>query len=407
MNTGTVAWLLAILAAAGPASASAAADLAVTMSADRLTVQPGASGLDLVTFTVTAANNGPDLAAAVVTDALPAALRIPAGMSAVATTGSYDPASGIWDIGNLNPGQQATLQIPAQALAGSSGCIMNNASIIGDAGATDPDPDNNSASATVGAPACADLVLASSRNDDVSVTCLDAIQTFHVTNQGPNAATTARLVITRYEVTSPADFSERSCSGGTVDVPGPKTVDLGTIAPGETKDYVTGLLNLQHDGPDIIVAYDVQATAAEPDPDTADNREASQYTVNRLFTISDINGSTCVIVSAFTGSSLERGIPLLRQVSRPLPADSPGRPCRGRWLLPDFTRGGRAPERPRVGAPGGPVRIDASGLGLHLSHDKRRHRPRDAPQPAQETRNGAGVHLLLYRRPRAASKISQ
>ena len=307
------ATLVALLLAAN--AALAAADLAVTQTADRLTVQPGASGVDLVNFTVNLTNDGPDAADALVTSKLPAGLRIPAGTSAVASVGSYDPVTGVWDVGTLNSGQAATLLLPAQAIAGAAGCLVNvaTAALAPGSGTTDPDPDNDSARVTVGAPACADLAVSSVRSVDAGVTCVDANQTFSVTNNGPNAATTVRLAITRYEVTSPAGFSEASCTTGNVVVPSPTTIDLGSLAPGETKQFVTGLRNLQRTGPDITVAYDVNATAATPDPDAVSNRESGSWVISRSGEFGTTDGTVCIVTNILRDSRFADGIPLLRR----------------------------------------------------------------------------------------------
>jgi uncharacterized repeat protein (TIGR01451 family) len=293
----------------------AAADLAVTMTADRLTVQPGVSGQDLVNFTVRLTNGGVDPAAAIVTDLLPAGLSIPAGMSAVPSDGTYDAVTGRWEAGTLDTGAVAILLLPAQALAGAAGCLVNavTATLAPGSGTTDSDPDNDSARVAVGAPACADLAVSSFRDDDFSGACLDADHIIRVSNNGPTPATSVRLAITRYEVTSPGGFSERSCTTGNVVVPGTATIDLGTLASGETKEFVTGLDNLQRDGVDITVAFDVNVAAAEPDPDAANSRESGSYTIRRSFGFSDNDGSTCIIVSALGGSRFADRIPLLRQ----------------------------------------------------------------------------------------------
>ena len=82
------------------------ADLSVTKTVDRTAPLIG----DIVTYTVTVSNAGPDTAPAVaVDDALPAGLTL---VSAGASSGSYsDPT---WNVGSLASGAQATLTIRAR-----------------------------------------------------------------------------------------------------------------------------------------------------------------------------------------------------------------------------------------------------------------------------------------------------
>ncbi|HEX3347574.1 MAG TPA: hypothetical protein VHS58_05680 [Acetobacteraceae bacterium] len=82
------------------------ADVAITVSADTLLAVVG----DAVTFTVTLANNG-------VTDATGLAVNVPidptTGLLAFeSSTGSYDPNTNLWSVGDLPPGT-ATLTITA------------------------------------------------------------------------------------------------------------------------------------------------------------------------------------------------------------------------------------------------------------------------------------------------------
>ena len=297
--------------------ARADADLAVSLSADRVTVQPGVSGLDLVTFMLTVQNDGPDGAAVLVTNRLAAGLRIPPGMSAVADTGAFDPATGRWTVGNLSATRRASLQLPAQAIAGASGCLFNeaSASFAGGAPATDPDTTNNVVRLTLGAPDCADLVIHTRRDDRLGASCADALHILRITNRGPTAATGVSLDITRYEVIDPPGFTERGCATGSVIVPGPDVIELGVIAAGAYQEFVTGLRDLQRDGPDIEVAYDARAAATEPDPGLAGNRETGRYTIRRPFDDDDDDDSDflCIVSGALGGSGMERHLPELRR----------------------------------------------------------------------------------------------
>ena len=87
------------------------ADLALTKTVDPLRAGPGAP----VVFTVTVSNAGPSGATGVeVTDQLPSGY---AYVSSAPSQGAYDPASGVWTVGDLANGASATLEITATVQA--------------------------------------------------------------------------------------------------------------------------------------------------------------------------------------------------------------------------------------------------------------------------------------------------
>lgn len=80
-------------------------DILIQKTANNLTPQTN----DNITFTITAKNNGPDNATNVkVTDVLPAGLDL---ISATASQGTYNPATGVWTVGTLAKNATATLTI--------------------------------------------------------------------------------------------------------------------------------------------------------------------------------------------------------------------------------------------------------------------------------------------------------
>jgi hypothetical protein len=311
------AWLLSVMCCLAGHDAWAAADLSLRITADRLSVQPGASGADLVNLTVTLRNDGPDLAPPLVTVALPQGLRIPFGLSATADQGIYDPATGQWLVGVLPSKETVLLAIPAEATSAAADClaITGSAAIVDGSSITDPDDSNNEARLLIGAPVCAELVVISRRDDRVGASCADALQIIRVENRGPQAATDVSLDITRYEVVSPDNFSEASCTTGSVAVPGPEVVEFGSIASGASREYTTGLRDLRTSGPDIEVAYSLEASAAEPDSDVGDNRLSGRYIIRRPFGDDDDDDSdfVCIFSGALGGTGMERYLPQLRK----------------------------------------------------------------------------------------------
>lgn len=90
-----------------------------------------------ITFTIVVTNNGPSNATGViVTDELPDGYEYD---TSTASVGSYNSGSGIWTIGALASGAQATLEIVGVVKA--SGDYINYASVT--ASEPDPDQDNN------------------------------------------------------------------------------------------------------------------------------------------------------------------------------------------------------------------------------------------------------------------------
>ncbi|UFR00293.1 DUF11 domain-containing protein [Streptomyces sp. Go40/10] len=126
-----------------------AADLTVTKAADATTVTVGQT----VTYRVAVRNTGPNQATGVtVTDRLPDGLAF---LSADGTSGTYDPATGQWAVGDLSDGSTATLTLRAKATR--AGRITNTATAT--ANEKDPDLTGNTDTVTVcvePAPSCCD-----------------------------------------------------------------------------------------------------------------------------------------------------------------------------------------------------------------------------------------------------------
>jgi uncharacterized repeat protein (TIGR01451 family) len=117
------------------------ADLALSMSVSSPTVLVGGS----VTYTITATNNGDDPAYAVdVQETFPAFPLLNPG-SFTASQGTYNPATGLWNLASLAPGASATLGITVTA-PNMAGALTNQGTA--GAGTSDPNSANNTASAT-------------------------------------------------------------------------------------------------------------------------------------------------------------------------------------------------------------------------------------------------------------------
>ncbi len=125
------------------------ADLAVTKVASAATVPAGQS----FSYTVVVTDNGPDPASGVtVLDTMPAGLGNTTWVCS-ASPGSSCPASGTGDVSttiDLAAGGSATFTITTAATVSAASPIVNMATATVGPSTVDPDPTNNSASATIG-----------------------------------------------------------------------------------------------------------------------------------------------------------------------------------------------------------------------------------------------------------------
>jgi uncharacterized repeat protein (TIGR01451 family) len=162
------------------------ADISLTKTVDN----PSANVGDVVTFTITATNNGPDAASGlIVNEALPSGFST---LSGIVTRGSHNGATGLWTVGRLDNGATATLTLTATVLA--SGDYTNTTSVIA-LDQNDPDDGNDSATATVNPPRV-DLVMEKTVNA-TSPNVGDQI-TFVVTltNDGPGNSDATGVEVT-------------------------------------------------------------------------------------------------------------------------------------------------------------------------------------------------------------------
>ncbi|MDJ1176348.1 DUF4347 domain-containing protein, partial [Roseofilum capinflatum] len=96
-----------------------------------------------ITYTITLSNNGPDNATGVeVTDSLPSGLTF---SGSTPSQGTYDNTTGIWTVGNINNGDNATLEIEATINPGTSGTILSNTAEITASNPSDLNATNNQA----------------------------------------------------------------------------------------------------------------------------------------------------------------------------------------------------------------------------------------------------------------------
>ncbi|MGX7668931.1 hypothetical protein ACWPKD_14890, partial [Flavobacterium pedocola] len=115
-----------------------ASDLGVVKTVSNATPAVGST----IQFTIVASNGGPrDADGVVVNDILPSGYTY---ISHTASTGTYNNGTGVWNIGNLNSGANATLVLTVTVNA--TGNYVNTATITGNQ--PDPDPGNNTSTST-------------------------------------------------------------------------------------------------------------------------------------------------------------------------------------------------------------------------------------------------------------------
>jgi len=158
-------------------------DIAVVKIVDNATTNVGESAL----FTITVTNNGPtDATNIIVNDKLPSGYK---HVSNLASNGTYDQTTGIWTLGNLENGSEATLQLAAEVLA--VGQFGNTASLTS-LDQFDNNTDNNESTAAVIAPV-ADIGITFTVNNDRPNVNNEVEFTVKAINNGPDDATSVNV----------------------------------------------------------------------------------------------------------------------------------------------------------------------------------------------------------------------
>ena len=195
------------------------ADLALVKTINRL--QPNVG--DTIVFTVTLTNNGPNIATDVqVNDPLPSGLAF---VSAIPSLGTYDSTTGLWTVGTVSPGAPQTLQLEATIISPNP---QLNTATISHSDQFDPNPGNNSASATA-TPLVADLQVSKTVSNPTPNVGDVITYTITLKDNGPDPATT---VTVNDQLPAGVSFVSADPSEGTYDnTTGVWTV--GTVNPGD------------------------------------------------------------------------------------------------------------------------------------------------------------------------------
>jgi len=251
-------------AAAATAPLPQLSDLSLTKTVNNAAPLVGSQ----VTFEIVAANNGPqDNSGVQITDLLPSGYTFD---QYTISTGTYDPVTGIWTLGNIANGKSETLQLTATV--NPTGDYLNTTEIIS---AALPDPDstpNNGVTteddyaevSTAPIPQSADLSLTKTVNNATPLVGSTVTFEVVVTNNGPQD--TAGVTVTDL-LPSGYTYSNFTVSTGTYD----STTGLWTIGSllnGESETLqITAIVNTSGDYLNIA---EVTASGIA-DPDSAPN----------------------------------------------------------------------------------------------------------------------------------------
>jgi len=169
------------------------ADLSITKTDNSATETPGGT----TTYTIVATNNGPSgVAGATVADTFPAAVTSDTWTATYTGTGASGPASGSGNINasvNLPSGGTATFTVIATIASGTTGNLVNTATVSAPSGITDPNPGNNSAIDTDTPAPVADLSITKTDNSAAAAPGGTTTYTIVATNNGPSDVTGATV----------------------------------------------------------------------------------------------------------------------------------------------------------------------------------------------------------------------
>ncbi len=237
-----------------------------------------------VTFLLTLSNAGPDTATGVeVTDLLPAGLDIDDFTASAGT--SYDEITGIWTIGTVNSGADATLSIvvtvtgagPLDSVAEVTAANEADPNSTPDNGLEDEDDQQTVTVDAVDPTASADLSLAITPPTQTPEVGQDATFTITLTNGGPDAATNVKV-----KDVLPAGLVLQSATpdAGTYD-----DVNKEWTIPSLASGAVAELVVVARVDTSAEVTYSAQVTASDvfdPDstPDDGEGDDSASATVD-------------------------------------------------------------------------------------------------------------------------------
>ncbi|MFM1904304.1 MAG: hypothetical protein RLZZ440_2204, partial [Planctomycetota bacterium] len=253
------------------------ADLAVTKQVSDATPNVG----DIITYTITVTNNGKDTATNVnIVDTIHALTGLRITGTPQASLGTFDPATGNWAIGALNVSGVATLLIQAEVLPPASGNPLpqtNTARVsttpTGKPDQYDPDPNNNSATATE-TPQYADLKVTKTVSNPAPNVGDNVTFTIVVENLGANQATNVLI-----EDTLPPGLTYVSTSLQAYN-PGTGVWTVGTVDVGPANAQTLSIIATVAASGSFTNEAEVSTTSPPDqfDPDLTNNKGSATVT---------------------------------------------------------------------------------------------------------------------------------
>jgi uncharacterized repeat protein (TIGR01451 family) len=251
-----------------------ASDLAVSKSVSDASPNYG----DAITWTIEISNRGPDAAHDVVMRDL-----LSKSLIYVDSDGDYSSDSGVWNVGTLQIGEKATLNI--LCIVNGTGMIENLASV--NASEFDPDETNNNDSERIFVKPSSDLAIVKTANAS-SVNYKDLVKwTLTVTNGGPDAAKNVRIVDVLPDgfayvdsIVSKGNYIDGVFSIGLIEVGETVTVEIITLAE-ETGNFINyaNVTSDNHDS-DLTNNEDEKKIHVNPSSDLSVEKSVSDSNPN-------------------------------------------------------------------------------------------------------------------------------
>ncbi|WP_263361285.1 DUF7507 domain-containing protein [Flavobacterium collinsii] len=276
----------------------AQSNVGITKTASSATPNVGSN----VTFTLTATNAGPSNATGVsVTDILPSGYTF---VSSSTASGTYTSGTGIWAIGTLANGANATLSIIATVNA--SGTYTNSASIT--ANEADPTPGNNTSSVTPTPVAQSNVGITKTASSATPNVGSNVTFTLTATNVGPSNATGVSVTDI---LPSGYTFVSSSTASGTY-TSGTGIWAIGTLANGANAT-LSIIATVNASG---TYTNSASITANEADPTPGNNTSSVTPTPINIIaalteTTASINGNSGGITPALTANDTLNGNPVV------------------------------------------------------------------------------------------------